>query len=166
MPPLVQEIQIQSEKFAKFFDKVSEVNRKKKLVPFTWGDISPQDLLAYQIGWGNLLLHWYQQGIDGKDVMMPGEGFTKWDYQGLANHFFRKYRNATIRDFLDLVQEIIDVVKNEHVNGRLSIKGAFAWCSLPSGKQWTLGKWVRVNTCAPYKRAVQLLKKSYCCDDV
>ena len=95
-----------------------------------------------------------------KEVVMPGEGFTKWDYQGLADHFFKKYHAASIQDFLNLVQEIVGVVKIEHAKGRLSNKGAFTWCTLPSGTQWTLEKWIRVNTCSPYRRAVGLLKKS------
>lgn len=43
---------------------------------------------------------------------------------------------------------------------QLDQRGIWAWCTLASGKQWPLSKWIRVKTASPYKRAVQLIKKA------
>jgi len=157
---LDKEIHLRSTQFIDAFEAFPIPKREEKIIPFTWGMVSSQDLLAYQLGWGRLLIQWYSHGLTGQEVTMPGEGFTKWDYEGLAKHFFKKYQRSSIQDFIDLVQAVTAMVKEEGYQGRLSSVGAFAWCTLPSGKQWSLEKWIRVNTCSHYKRAVRLLKKA------
>ncbi len=136
--------------------------RTKKAIAGTGGQISVSDLIAYTIGWGNLLLGWYNSGITGTMPSMPGEGFTKWDYIGLAQHFYTKYKydngDEQLKQFELLVQHIIAMVEKEYKTGNLEKLNVWPWCTLPSGKQWTLDKWVRVNTIAPYKRATTLIK--------
>ena len=72
-------------------DKIPNNIRNKKIIDGTGGIISVNNLLSYQIGWDNLLINWYESGIKGKIIVMPGEGFDKWDYTGLALHFYKKY---------------------------------------------------------------------------
>lgn len=126
-----------------------------KEIPFQDRLISSHDLIAYQIGWGKAVIRWYEAGLSQEMPVMPGEGFTTWDYKGLAAVFYQKYQNV---DELDqVVQKILAIVQKEEQ--LLDKEGVWPWCQLPSGKQWPLGKWIRVNTCAPYKRAAQLLRK-------
>jgi hypothetical protein len=51
-------------------------------------------------------------------------------------------------------------VEKEHHSGNLQRIGIWPWCTLKSGKDWPLYKWVQVNSVAPYKRAISLIKKS------
>ena len=51
------------------------------------------------------------------------------------------------------------MVKKEHETGNLNKIGVWPWCTLASGKQWPLSKWIRVNTVSPYKRAASMIRK-------
>lgn len=141
---------------------INLVNEKK--IVFAKSLVSIADLIAYQIGWGKLLLQWYQSGIKNQTIQMPGEGFNKWDYKGLAKHFFQihHYKNfsAQRQVFQQIVQEITAFVEYESQTGSLDKVGVWSWCTLPSGKKWPLSKWVTVNTKSPYKRAKLLIEKS------
>lgn len=121
-----------------------------------------QDLISYQIGWGILLLSWYQAGVDNKTIQMPGAGFNTWDYKGLAEHFYQEYEAPLakqLKQFYQIASQIINIVEKEYANGNLRKLGVWKWCTLKSGKQWPLQKWIQVNTVAPYKRARLLINK-------
>lgn len=133
-----------------------------KKIQGTGGAVSVINILAYQIGWGNLLVYWYESGLLYHHFDMPAPGFLKWDYVALAHHFYEKYESdveTQIRDLQKLVQKIIALVEKEHKAGNLDTLGVWNWCTLPSGKKWPLSKWVKVNTVSPYKRALSLIKK-------
>lgn len=122
------------------------------------------DLIAYQIGWGTLLLSWYQAGLKKKKIQMPGAGFSVWDYNGLAEHFYKEYAgqlDAQLKQFHTIVTAIIAVTEKEYLTRNLSKHGIWDWCTLKSGKQWPLEKWIQVNTVAPYKRARIEVKKIF-----
>lgn len=138
-------------------------NLSKKIINGTGGKISITDLIAYQIGWGKLLINWYETGINNKTIIMPGEGFTTWDYTAIAKYFYKKYTSKTFneltKEFSNVVQQIITITEHEYDTNQLDIAGIWPWCTLKSGKQWPLSKWITVNTVAPYKRARTLIKK-------
>ncbi|MBS0604245.1 MAG: ClbS/DfsB family four-helix bundle protein [Verrucomicrobia bacterium] len=138
--------------------------RTIRTIEGTGGKVSVADLIAYQIGWGSLLIGWYEAGINGRVPEMPGEGFATWDYLGLAKHFYLKYAFDHFLQqeaaFQDIVERILEIVEREHLTGNLDKAGVWAWCTLPSGKLWPLSKWIRVNTASPYKKASLLIKKS------
>jgi len=161
--PLSKLIKLEYNKLMNLILQIPMENRYKKIIDFSGGQVSVADLIAYQIGWGNLLIGWHQDGIKGKMPDMPGEGFTKWDYTGLAQHFYKKYQydngNEQIKQFHNVVQKIINIVENEYKNGNLDKTGKWAWCTLSSGKQWPLSKWITVNSSAPYKRASGLIRR-------
>lgn len=160
--PLSDSILKEYNALAKLVAPLTKTQRIAKEIEGTGGMVSVADIIAYQVGWANLLLTWYYAGIAGKIPIMPGEGFTTWDYVGLAQHFYTKYHyDASSKQdtvFCDIVQQIIEIVETEYHNGNLDRIGVWQWCTLKSGKQWPLSKWVRVNTVAPYKRAQKLIK--------
>ncbi len=125
-------------------------------------NLSIADLIAYQIGWGTLLIGWYEAGIRGEVPVMPGEGFSKWDYKGLASHFYQKYHiDGYLKQekvFSEVVKKIVEIVEKEYHTGNLDKIGVWQWCTLASGKQWPLSKWVRVNTVSPYARATRIMR--------
>ena len=95
--------------------------------------------------------------------MMPGDGFSKWDYKAIAQHFYQKYSYSLkaqyMEEFSKTVSKIIDIAEREDIAGNLDKIGIFVWCKLRSSKEWPLSKWIKVNTIAPYKRAFLLIKK-------
>jgi hypothetical protein len=143
--------------------QVPPQSRTLKLLEGTGGKVSVADVVAYQIGWGTLLLGWYETGIQGKMPDMPGEGFATWDYRGLARHFYTKFHydgsHEQDQKFHGIVQHILEIVEKEYQTDNLDKAGVWPWCTLSSGKQWPLSKWIRVNTVAPYKRASSLIRR-------
>ena len=143
--------------------KIPLEKRREKCLEGTDGQISISDLIAYQIGWGQLLIHWYESGLQGQVPDMPGEGFLVWDYVGLANHFYQKYHldggTKQLELFRKTVGEVLSIVQNESASGQLEKTGVWEWCTLKSGKQWPLSKWIQVNTVAPYKKAAALIRR-------
>lgn len=135
----------------------------KKNIIFNGPFISPAELLSYQIGWAELLLSWYHQGKVRAPFIMPGKGFDRWDYKGIAEHFFREgmleEQAKQLERFTRVVMQIVEIIEEEHHLGNLEATGVWSWCTLRSGKQWPLSKWIRVNTIAPYKRALSILRK-------
>lgn len=161
--PLSHEIEKKYECLRKLVVHISCADRELKQIDGTGGKVSVTDLIAYQIGWGKSLIRWYESGIAGKLPVMPGDGFSTWDYAAIAKHFYQNYRydGAELQDraFQEVVVQIIKIVEKEFEKGQLDKVGIWDWCTLASGKEWPLSKWVRVNTCAPYKRAFQLIRK-------
>lgn len=161
--PLSKSIVKEYNKLIKLLENITDTNYNLNLVEGTGGKVSVNNLIAYQIGWGNLLISWYNNGINDKILIMPGDGFSSWDYVGLAKHFCQKYKyanqNEQIKAFNTIVLQIVDIVEHEFITENLDKIGIWSWCELASGKQWPLSKWVQVNTVAPYKRASGLIRK-------
>lgn len=145
--------------------QVPEADWTLKNIHFGTEIISPQNLIAYQVGWGKLLLSWYTAGIQGMQPIMPGEGFTAWNYKRIAHHFYTTYMNykpqELCQDFQRTVLSIIEISEKESLSGNLDKIDVWAWCTLASGRAWPLAKWVQINTVAPYKRARTVLKRYY-----
>lgn len=162
---LSNDIKNEYNKLIKILDQVPLKYMSVKAIEGCGGKISVRDLIAYQIGWGNLLIAWYESGIKQEEFAIPGEGFSKWDYIGLANHFYNKYHfdsvNKQILEFHKTVQTIIYITEKEYQKNNLDKLEVWHWCTLPSGKQWPLSKWIKVNTYSPYKKAAALIRKFF-----
>ncbi|EKE08286.1 MAG: hypothetical protein ACD_17C00252G0006 [uncultured bacterium] len=160
---LSQGIRDEYDRLIKVIIHISPSVRTSKIIEGTGGKVSVADIIAYQIGWGKCLIRWYEAGIQGKVPEMPGNGFSTWDYLGIAQHFYQRYQfdssDEQIGVFHQVVLRILEIVEVEDQTGNLDRTGVWPWCTLPSGKQWPLSKWIRVNTASPYKRAIRLIKK-------
>lgn len=161
---LSEEIENACNKLIEIISKIPCNLRTDKTIDGTGGKVSVADIIAYQIGWGKLLIGWYEAGIKGELPQMPGEGFSTWDYEGLAKHFYKKYQydsyNQQLKEFNKVVKQILEIVEKEYQAGNLDKIGLWPWCKLKSGKEWPLSKWIKVNTLAPYKRVIMLIKQS------
>ena len=68
-------------------------------------EITVSDTLAYLIGWGNLVLKWYQLASSGKMVDFPETGY-KWNELGkLAVAFHSQYSSYSYKDLLSEFSE-------------------------------------------------------------
>lgn len=152
--------------YDRFKDVVSAIpvsQRELKLFDGTGGKVSVVDLIAYQIGWGKCLIRWYEAGLRKEHLEMPGDGFSQWKYVEIAKHFYKKYKydagEEQMKTLDEVVLDILKIVKHEAKSGNLDQIGIWPWCTLRSEKPWPLSKWIQINTIAPYKRAVKLIKK-------
>lgn len=163
MNSLIQDIQREKNRLVKLVSEIPFAKRTLKMIDGTGGTVSVADLIAYQIGWGKNLIRWYEAGMKGEKPNMPGDGFVKWDYVAIAQYFYDKYHydasEQQLEVFEQMVSRILEIVECEEKSGQLDKIGVWDWCTLSSGKQWPLCKWIQVNTVAPYKRAIQWIKK-------
>lgn len=122
------------------------------------GGISICDLLAYQIGWGKLLLGWEQAEQNGERPAMPAKGY-KWNQLGaLASLFYQTYHPYSFEqlriEFDKLAHDLIQMIDNMREEELCLLKQR-QW----AGEKWPLVKWIQVNTIAPYSAARKKIRQ-------
>lgn len=110
--------------------------------------MSPAELVAYLIGWNELVLKWLDRDDRGEPVDYPEAGF-KWDQLGLLAQKF--YADCSAIEWHELLTRLenaktglistITTRSNEELYGS-------AW----HGK-WTKGRMIQFNTSSPYANA-------------
>jgi hypothetical protein len=116
--------------------------------------MSINDLVAYLVGWGQLVLKWNNKKNKGLDVDFPETGF-KWNELGLlAQKFYRDYEkddfNILTRKLEKTTNEILNIIENKTNTELYEI----AWYD-----KWTLGKMIQLNTSSPFKNAKDRIRK-------
>ncbi len=112
------------------------------------------NLLAYLIGWGNLVLKWHEISLQGRMPDLPDTGFRMNELGRLALKFYDDYENDSFEDLAkkldEVVGKVIGMVKsmdNDELYGE-------AW----HGK-YPFGRMVQFNTSSPYKNARSRIRK-------
>ncbi len=121
--------------------------------------VSVCDTLSYLIGWGKLVLKWYQLKSDGKPVDFPETGY-KWNQLGeLAQSFQTHYKYW---DFVDLQLEFKSTTKE--ILDLINSLDNYALYETLWYEQWTLGGMIQFNTSSPMKNMrtkVRRFKKAH-----
>jgi hypothetical protein len=117
-------------------------------------EMSISDLVAYLIGWGELVLKWNRKRENGEQVDFPETGY-KWNELGkLAQKFYADYENLDYLELLDKLNQTVDeiqiLIKN-NTNEELY--------EIPWYDKWTKGKMIQLNTSSPYKNARSRVRK-------
>jgi len=114
------------------------------------------DLLAYLVGWNELVLHWHAQLRDGKrieDIAFPAEGFT-WNALGkLAQRFYADYAELSMDDLLQRLEQAKDqllALVDAHDDAQLY--------GQPWYTHYTMGRMIQFNTASPYANACTRLR--------
>lgn len=73
--------------FALLMKKIDAVSAERAFSPEMVGhaqgtQMSPANLVAYLLGWGNLVLKWHEDEEQGKPIDFPASGY-KWNQLGL-----------------------------------------------------------------------------------
>jgi hypothetical protein len=116
--------------------------------------ISVHNLLAYLVGWGELLLKWQHKKRNKIHVDFPETGF-KWTELGmLAEKFYKDYQTY---EFVKLLikwemthLEILTLV-NQSSNKELY---ETEWY-----RKWTLGRMIQLNSASPYLNVYKRIRK-------
>ena len=133
----------------------NEMAKKKELDGHAKGTkMSVSDLVAYLIGWSELVLKWNRKKENGENVEFPEKGY-KWNELGkLAQKFYSDYENLdypTLLKKLDKnVGKILELI-NANNNADLY--------EIPWYEKWTKGKMIQLNTSSPYKNARSRVRK-------
>ncbi|MFR3729734.1 ClbS/DfsB family four-helix bundle protein [Lacrimispora sp.] len=147
---LIAEIKKTADAFIMEFDSIEEADKDKILEGV---DRSPAQMIAYQLGWMNLLMGWDRDELAGKEVVTPAAGY-KWNrLGGLYESFYRQYEDCTLcglrglyRDCVAALIQWLELFSEEDLFGQ-EIR---TWASSTPSK-WPIWKWVHINTVAPFK---------------
>ncbi len=110
--------------------------------------MSVANLVAYLIGWNELVLKWLDHDRRGQPADFPETGF-KWNELGrLAQKFYANYTDLDYPALLERLEQAksriaaeIEARDNEQLYGR-------AWYT-----KWTMGRMIQFNTSSPYANA-------------
>lgn len=116
--------------------------------------MSINNLLAYLVGWGELVLKWIEQKDQNMPVDFPETGY-KWNELGkLAQKFYKDYEQD---DFLQLTSKLDETVqKNLHI---IQSRSNHQLYEVPWYEKWTLGRMIQFNTSSPYTNARGKIRK-------
>lgn len=153
---LLQEIDTH---YQRLMDDVARVNPDKadecSLEGHAKGTMmSVNDLLAYLIGWGELVLKWHRLKDAGEAVDFPEIGY-KWNQLGLlAQKFYADYDGL---DFVARQQRLDDTVSK--LVALINSKSDDQLYHQPWYNDWTMGRMIQFNTSSPYKNARTRLRQ-------
>ena len=146
---LIAEIRKRAELFIAEFDDVpaSGLHTLKDGV-----DRTPTQMIAYQLGWMDLLLGWERDERAGREVVTPAPGHRWNRLGGLHSSFYEQWRDASLLRLQEAFRERIDDVVTLVASlsqDELFKPGQRAWASsTPSA--WPVAKWIHINTVAPF----------------
>ena len=116
--------------------------------------MSVANLVAYLVGWNELVLKWLDADAAGTVIDFPETGF-KWNQLGqLAQKFYRDYQGIPFEQLL----ERLDSAKQRIVSSIQSRENAELY-ECPWYEHWTMGRMIQFNTASPYDNARGRLRK-------
>lgn len=135
-----------------FINEFSEVKESEKDKYVEGVDRTPSQILAYQLGWMELVKKWDDIELSGKTPKMPTEDFKWNNLGGLYKTFYKKYEEFTIEDMIKLFNTYIDNYIEwieELSEDELFIQGNRKWTG--DKDNWPIARWIHINTIAPFK---------------
>lgn len=132
-----------------------ELTEKKKLEGHSKNTLmSINNLVAYLVGWGKLILKWNERKNKGLDVDFPETGF-KWNELGqLAQKFYKDHENDDFKMLTDKLEkttnEILKLIESKTNRELYEVE----WYD-----KWTLGRMIQLNTSSPFKNAKDRIRK-------
>lgn len=116
--------------------------------------MSINNLIAYLVGWGNLVLKWIHQKENGIETIFPENGF-KWNQLGLlAQKFYADYIDDDFHTLCKKLEISTQLILQEIDKNSNSDLYEVTWYD-----KWTLGRMIQLNTSSPLKNAVVRIRK-------
>mgnify|MGYP006135716163 CR=1 FL=1 len=153
---LIFEIENNYSKLKKNLETVPmELTKKKELEGHAKGTkMSVSDLVAYLVGWGELVLKWNRKIKNDETVVFPETGY-KWNELGkLAQKFYADYENLDYSELLNRLNQTVEKIQKlieDITNKELYEK--------PWYDKYPKGKMIQLNTSSPYKNARSRVRK-------
>jgi hypothetical protein len=146
---LIDEINKRAELFVSEFDEVDEADKDTICDGV---DRTPAQMIAYQLGWMNLLLDWEQRERAGQVVVTPSEDYKWNNLGGLYVSFYRQYEDWGLcklqSEFKETVARVVQMVR-AFSNRELFEPGQRHWAS-STPSNWPVAKAIHMNTVAPF----------------
>lgn len=154
----IAEIQKTSNLFIKEFD---DINASDLDLRIDGVDRTPREIIAYQLGWMELIQSWDRDELEGKEVITPAPNY-KWNQMGeLYQNFYTKYSTQSLEQLKQMFVEAVSNLNlwiNNFSDDELFESGGRKWAqSTPSN--WPIWKWIHMNTVAPFKSFRSKIRK-------
>lgn len=144
-----------------FIDEFHPIENSDKDISVNEVDRTPAQMIAYQLGWMNLIMSWEKDNQDGKDVITPSLDYKWNNLGGLHQNFYDKYAayslEALINMFNDSVHKVIQMIEGYN-NKELFEPGLRQWATT-TPSSWPIWKWIHINTVAPFKNFRTKIRK-------
>lgn len=133
----------------------SDLSHLKELEAHTKNQLmSVHNLVAYLVGWGQLVIKWNERSSANLPVDFPETGY-KWNQLGLlAQKFYIDYKDEDFvslqNDLLSTVNTLLEIINNKNNHELYEV----AWY-----ESYTLGRMIQLNTSSPYKNALARIRK-------
>jgi hypothetical protein len=155
---LIDEISNRAKLFINEFSDIQEAD-KDKLIDGV--DRTPSQMIAYQLGWLNLILDWEKQEKNAIKVITPHIDY-KWNrLGGLYANFYKQYENCSLCELRNLFEEawqqITELIEC-YSDTELFQPGGRKWAS-STPANWAIWKWIHINTVAPFTSFRSKIKK-------
>jgi Uncharacterized conserved protein len=136
-----------------FIDEFSSIPESQKDVLVDGVDRTPSQMLAYQLGWLNLVKSWDDQELAGNSPVLPAPGY-KWNRLGdLYQEFYKTYQGFSLQELILSFKQQINIW-NDWIESlseaTLFIKDERNWTK-PFPEAWTVAKFIHINSVAPFK---------------
>ncbi|OCG04743.1 ClbS/DfsB family four-helix bundle protein [Gilliamella sp. wkB112] len=136
-----------------FIDEFSSIPESQKDVLVDGVDRTPSQMLAYQLGWLNLVKSWDDQELAGENPILPAPGY-KWNRLGdLYHEFYKTYQSLSLQELILSFKQQIKIWNNwiESLSETtLFTKDDRNWTK-PYPEAWTVAKFIHINSVAPFK---------------
>lgn len=136
-----------------FIDEFELINNSDKDTFVSEVDRTPAQIVAYPLGWINLILSWEKDNNDGKDVVTPTPDYKWNNLGGLYENFYQQYSDYSLEQLIHMfyqdVHKIVQLVENYN-DTELFEKGGRQWATT-TPSSWPIWKWIHLNTVAPFK---------------
>ncbi len=147
---LIAEIEETAALFIKEFTVIKEADRNKLAAGV---ERTPLQMIAYQLGWLDLIINWDQDEAEGKKVITPAEGYEWSNLVGLYQSFYDQYENCSLAELQQLFKDkVINFAAwlNGLSDDEIFTAGSRQWASSApfDGPVW---KWVHINIITPFK---------------
>lgn len=154
---LVAKIQKTYQLLDKEFDDVAGENINVRLQEV---DKTPQEILAYQLGWLNLIMSWEKDEGNGKAVITPSPQY-KWNQLGLLyQQFYAEYSGYSLEELRKLFKQSVETWCNwvSQLNDEeLFMPNMRKWTV--TNANWPMWKWIHINSVAPFMSFRTKLRK-------
>ena len=155
---LIDEISNRAKLFINEFSEIQETD-KDKLIDGV--DRTPAQMIAYQLGWLNLIIDWEKQEQQGIRVITPSADYKWNNLGGLYENFYKQYENYSLQElcsmFEEAEQKIIKLTES-YTSTELFKSGGRKWAS-STPANWPIWKWIHINTVAPFKSFRSKIRK-------
>lgn len=116
--------------------------------------MSPANLVAYLLGWNELVLKWLHLDDQHMTVNFPETGY-KWNQLGLlAQKFYADYADVSWAELI----ERLETVKIQ-LTDTITHRSDEELYGTPWYNQWTKGRMIQFNTSSPYANARTRIRK-------